>query len=148
MKEKTTNRKSSILMPALIGSAVGAGIALLLAPKKGKEIRNDLKRLAANTRDQVAKVIDGGRKLFGKGEGVVAEAVTTVKETYDEGTERLEKLVTGELKPIAAKTRNTFVSAVDKGKTFYTEGRRAISKGMGAGQKEYLRKNVKHHHAA
>jgi len=46
MKKGYIHRKRSIVMPVLIGSAVGAGIALLLAPRTGKEIRNDLKRLA------------------------------------------------------------------------------------------------------
>jgi gas vesicle protein len=181
MKEETTNIKRSILMPVLIGSSIAAGIALLLAPKKGKEIRKDLKRFAVNTRDQVAEVIDGGRDLFKEGRTVVAEAVKAGTETFDEGTEKLKKLmhkkersfvapilasgvigvgtavllapkagkrVGVDLKRIAAKTRGTFVSAIDKGKAFYTEGRKAIPKAMRAGQKEYIRKNVMHRHAA
>jgi gas vesicle protein len=181
MKEETTNIKRSILMPVLIGSSIAAGIALLLAPKKGKEIRKDLKRFAANTRDQVAEVIEGGRDLYKEGRAVVAGAVKAGKETFDEGTEKLKKLmhkkersfvapilasgvigvgtavllapkagkrVGVDLKRIAAKTRGTFVSAIDKGKAFYTEGRKAIPKAMRAGQQEYIRRNVKHRHAA
>lgn len=93
MKEESTNRKRSILMPVLVGSAVGAGIALLLAPKTGKEIRKGLKRLAANTREQVAEVIDEGRDLYEEGREVVAGAVKAGKETYDEGTEMIERLM-------------------------------------------------------
>ena len=93
MKKGFIIRKRSIVMPVLIGSAVGAGIALLLAPKTGKEIRKDLKRLAANTRDQVAEVIDEGRDLYEEGREVVAGAVKAGKETYDEGTEVIEKLM-------------------------------------------------------
>ncbi len=174
MKEETTNRKSSILMPVLIGSTIVGGIALLLVPKKGKEITKDLKRFATNTRDRIAEVIDGGRE-------VVAGAVKAGKETYDEGTESLEKLmhkkerslmgpvlasgivglgtalllapkaekkVGGNVKRIVANTRDKFVSAIDKGKAFHTEGRKANPKAMGPGQKEYIRKNVKHRHAA
>jgi gas vesicle protein len=181
MKDKTTNRKSSIVMPVLIGSAIAAGIALLLAPKKGKEIRKDLKRFAANTRDQVAEVIDGGRDLFKEGRTVVAGAVKAGKETFYEGTEKLKKImhkkerslaapilasgvigvgtailltpkaekkIGGAVKRIAANTRDTFVSAIDKGKAFYTAGRKAIPKAMGAGQKEYIRRNMRHRHAA
>ena len=77
MKEETTNRKRSILKPVLMGSAVGAGIALLVAPKSGKGMRKDLKRFAANTRDQVADVIDEGRDLYEEGGDVVAGAVKT-----------------------------------------------------------------------
>ena len=92
MKE-TTNIKRSILMPVLIGSSIAAGIALLLAPKKGTEIRKDLKRFAASTRDQIAEVIEEGRDLYEEGRDVVARAVKTGKETYDEGTEKIEKLM-------------------------------------------------------
>jgi gas vesicle protein len=74
MKEEYTNRKRSILRPVLMGSAV-AGIALLLAPKTGKEIRKDLKRFAASTRDQIAEVIEEGRDLYEEGRDVVARAV-------------------------------------------------------------------------
>jgi gas vesicle protein len=93
MKEGSEYRKSSILIPALIGSAVGAGVALLLAPQSGKETRNDLKRFAANTRDRVAGVIDEGRDLYEEGRESVARAVKAGKETYDEGAERFEKLM-------------------------------------------------------
>ena len=93
MKEEFTNRKNTILMPALIGTAIGAGIALLVAPKSGKETRKDLKRFAANTRDQVAEVIDQGRDLYEEGREAVARAVKAGKEAYDEGTEKIGKLM-------------------------------------------------------
>ena len=159
MKEESTNGKSSILMPVLMGSAAGAGIMLLLAPKTGKEIRKDLKRFAANTRDRGAEVIDEGRDLYEEGREVVARAVKSGKETYDEGMERLDNLmrkkerslmapilasgiivagvalllasksgkeVRGDLKRAAANTRDKFISAIDKGKAPYREGRKAI----------------------
>ncbi len=181
MKEKLKNRKRFILMPVLIGSAVGAGIALLLAPKTGKEIRKDLKRFAAETRDQVAEVIDEGRDLYEEGREAVAKAVKAGKETYDETTEEIEKLmhkkersltapilassivgagialllapksgrrVRRDLKRIAAITRDKFVSAIDKGKVLYMEGRKAIPEAMEAGKKAYVHDKVKLRHAA
>ena len=93
MKEESTNRKSFILIPALMGSVVGAGTALLLAPKSGKKIRKDLKRFAEDTRDQVGEVIDEGRNFYEEGSKVVARALKAGKETYDEGTENIEKLM-------------------------------------------------------
>jgi gas vesicle protein len=159
MKEESTNRKYSILLPAVMGSAVGAGIMLLLAPKTGREIRKDLKRFAANARDQVAEVIYEGRDLYEEGREVVVRAAKAGKETYDEGTERVEnfmhkkersrmapilasgiigagvalllvsksgKEVRGDLKRIATNTRDKFVSAIDKGKAPYMEGRKGI----------------------
>lgn len=148
MKEESTNRKSSILIPALMGSVVGAGTALLLAPKSGEKIRKDLKRFAEDTRDQVGEVIDEGRK-------VVARTLKAGKETYDEGTEKIEKLmhkkgrllmvltfasgiigmgialllttksgyeVRGDIKRIATNAGEKFVTAIDKGKALYLGG--------------------------
>ena len=161
MKEESTNRKSSILIPALIGSAVGAGIAVLLAPQSGKKTRKDIKRFAANTRDQVADIIDEGKDLYEEGSKVVARTVKAGREMYDEGTEKIEKLMhkkershvvpilTGgiigagiallltpksgkevreDLKRIAADTRDTFVSTVDKGKALYMKLSKDIPK--------------------
>jgi gas vesicle protein len=181
MKEESKNRKSTILGPVLMGSAVGAGIAVLLAPKTGKEIRKDLKRFAANTRDQVAEVIDEGRDLYEEGREVAARAVKASKEMYDEGTEKIEKLmhkkerslmvpilasgiigagvalllapksgkeVRGFLKRIAANTRDTFVSAMDKGKVLYLKGKKAIPVALAAGKKAYVHEKEKLRHAA
>jgi gas vesicle protein len=180
MKEEYTNRKRSILRPVLMGSAV-AGIALLLAPKTGKEMRKDLKRFAASTRDQIAEVIEEGRDLYEEGRDVVARAVKTGKETYDEGTEKIEKLmhkkerslmapilasgiigagvalllaskpgmeVREDLKRIAAGTRKKFVSAIDKGKVLYMEGKKAIPVAVEAGKKAYVHEKEKVRHAA
>jgi gas vesicle protein len=93
MKEESENRKRSIVAPVLIGSVAAAGIALLLAPKTGKEVRKDLKRFATNTRNQVAEVIDEGRELYEEGREVVAGAVKAGRERYDAGTERLMRLM-------------------------------------------------------
>lgn len=159
MKEESTNRHSSNLIPALIGSSVGAGIAILLAPQSGKTTRKDIKRFAAKTRDQVAEVIDEGKDLYEEGSKVVARAVKAGRGMYDEGTEKIEKLmhkkerslvvpilaggiigagiallltpksgkeVRENLKRIAADTRDTFVSTVDKGKALYMKLNKVI----------------------
>ena len=159
VKEEATNRKSSVLMPVLMGSAVGAGIMLLLAPKSGREIRKDLKRFAANMKDRAAEVIGGGKDLYEEGGEVVAGAVKAGKETYDAGTERLEELmhkkesslmvpilaggiigvgvalllasksgteVRGDLKRMAADTRDKLVTAIDKSRAPYMEGKKSM----------------------
>jgi gas vesicle protein len=56
MKEELTNKGNSILMPFLVGGVVGAGVALLLAPKPGKEVREDIKRFATSTKDRVTLI--------------------------------------------------------------------------------------------
>jgi gas vesicle protein len=93
MKEELIKRKNSILVPVLAGSAVGAGTALLLAPKSGKELRKDLKRFAKKTEKQVAEVIDEGKDFYKEGRKVVARTLDAGKKMYEEGTERLDGLV-------------------------------------------------------
>ena len=168
MKEEYTHRKSTILKPVLVGSAVGAGIALLLAPKSGKELRKDLERFTAKTGKQVAEVIDEGRDLYEEG-----------REKYDEGRERLSELVykkkqrslmvpimvggilgagiafllapkTGkavreDLKRIAVDTRDKIDSLMEKGKTLATEG---IPGAMDAVSKAFSEEKKKIWHAA
>ncbi len=93
MKEELTHKRNSILKPVLVGTAVGAGTALLIAPKSGKELRKDLKRIARKTSRQVAEVIDDGKDLYVDSKKAVVRAVDTGKKIYDEGVDRLGKLV-------------------------------------------------------
>ncbi len=93
MAMKEESRKSSLLISALVGSAAGAGVALLLAPQSGKKTRKDIKRFAADTRDQVVDVIDEGKDLYEEGSKVVARTVKAGREIYDEGTEKVGKLL-------------------------------------------------------
>jgi len=50
-----TNSSSMFLLGAIAGAVVGAGVALLVAPKSGAETREDLTNGYASLRDTVAK---------------------------------------------------------------------------------------------
>jgi gas vesicle protein len=91
MKEKLFNREGSMVVPLLAGGFVGAGTALLLAPKPGKKVRKDLKRIFNITRDQVSEAVDKGKELFEESRTAVTNAVEAGKKTYVEGIEKLEK---------------------------------------------------------
>ena len=80
MKEELTNRKGSILTPVLAGGALGAGLGLLLAPKSGSEIREDLKRLG----NRFSQAIDIGKDLYGESRVFVNKAVEAGKKAYEE----------------------------------------------------------------
>jgi gas vesicle protein len=87
--EKFTKKdERSMLLPILAGGVIGAGIALLLAPKPGKEVREDLKRLAASARDQVSEAVDKGKVLYGEGRTAVTKAMEAGKKVYTEGIEK------------------------------------------------------------
>jgi len=108
MKEKYTYRKSSILKPVLVGSAVGSGIALLLAPKSGKGLRKDLERFTARTGKQAAEVIHEGRDFYEEGRKAVTKAVEEGRDLYEEG-------------------RKSVMKAVETGREKFDEGRERLS---------------------
>jgi gas vesicle protein len=72
-------------VPILASGIIGAGIALLLAPKSGSETREDLKRFAATTRKRVISAIDNGKNLYVAGKGAITGAVEADKIPYVEG---------------------------------------------------------------
>lgn len=72
----------SLLTPFVVGGAVGAGIALLLAPKSGKELRKDIKHLAANTGEKISATVEKGRELYGEGTVAVKSAIHAGKMAY------------------------------------------------------------------
>ncbi len=88
MTETAETREGSFLVPFLIGSLVGAGIALLLAPKSGKELRKDIVDMTASTRDKLSATIDRSRDLYQEGVAAVRSAVEAGKVAYVEERER------------------------------------------------------------
>jgi gas vesicle protein len=51
-------RTSSILVALVVGAAVGAGVALLLAPQSGKRTRKQIADLAEDLKDYAADLTD------------------------------------------------------------------------------------------
>jgi len=82
MKEESVKTERSIWGPFLVGSLVGAGAALLLAPKSGRELRQDIKRLASTTRDTVVSGIEKSRELYEETSSAVKGAVEAGKMAY------------------------------------------------------------------
>lgn len=61
----------------LAGLAVGAAIALLVAPQSGRELRRSIARKAEDTVEAISEasreLVDRGREAFEKGRRAVAE---------------------------------------------------------------------------
>ena len=85
MKEELTNNRSFILMSFLIGGVMGAGVALLLAPKPGQEIREDIKRFAVNTKDKVALAVDKTKEVYDESKAAVTNVFEAGKNAYVRG---------------------------------------------------------------
>ena len=66
----------------LAGMGLGAGFALLFAPKSGRETRRYLSRLADEGRERVFETseefVDRGKKVYEHGKAVVDEAMEFV----------------------------------------------------------------------
>ncbi len=80
--DKSISRERSVVVPFLVGGLVGAGIALLLAPKSGKELRQDIKDAASKTRDAVAGTIDKGKELYEGSASAIKGAIDAGKMAY------------------------------------------------------------------
>ena len=92
MKEELNVTKArSILVPFLVGGVVGAGIALLLAPKSGRELRKDIKDVASDTRDKIAMTVEKGKELYIEGTEAVKNAIEAGKTAYVSEMEKHRK---------------------------------------------------------
>lgn len=80
-----------ILISFAVGGLVGAGAALMLAPKSGKELRKDIKNLATDTREKIATTIEQGKELYAEGTAAVKHVVEAGKAAYVEEMEKMRK---------------------------------------------------------
>lgn len=82
-----SNRDSDLLV-FLAGAVVGAAVALLYAPKTGKETRAHLKKL---TEDLVEDAGEVGVKIKQKGKEFIEEGRAKVSELVEKGKEKYSK---------------------------------------------------------
>jgi gas vesicle protein len=66
-----------------LGSALGAAVALLIAPKSGVELREDLavegKKLRDTTSDNVSELSEKGQELYGRAREALVETAEGVR---------------------------------------------------------------------
>jgi gas vesicle protein len=66
-----------------VGAALGAAVALLLAPQSGEETRGAIRRKAEEGRETVSKssrdVMEKGRELYEKGKELADEAADVLE---------------------------------------------------------------------
>ena len=92
----------SVLVAFLLGGLVGAGFALLLAPRSGRETRERIKELAEEVKgkaecyvDQakgkMTSAVDSGKTFLQEKKSIITTAVEAGKEAYEREKERLTK---------------------------------------------------------
>jgi len=80
MSENNQGNGSGILMAAMVGAAVGAGVALLFAPRSGKDTRDWLSQRTGELKTRTATAFEQGKESMrraAKELGKDAETVAT-----------------------------------------------------------------------
>jgi gas vesicle protein len=90
------------ILAFFIGGLVGAGVALLLAPQSGKEIRQKIKELADDAKEKATKyaeevkskvtsAVGKGKELVQEKKSLITTAVEAGQEAYAKEKEKLGK---------------------------------------------------------
>jgi gas vesicle protein len=111
----------AVIFSFFLGGLVGAGVALLLAPKPGRETRQKIKELA--------------EEVKGRAEGYYEQAREKATSTVDKGKEFVEKnksLVTSVIE-----------SGIEKGKDFVEKKKTLVTSAVEAGVEAYQREKGK-----
>lgn len=80
------NREGSPIAPFLIGLAVGAGIALLMAPQSGEETRRDIA-------DKVSRAKDAARDAIGDLGDAIGNTLEEARDKVEVGLESAREAV-------------------------------------------------------
>lgn len=90
-----------VLLSFLAGAAVGAGVALLVAPKSGEELRGKIKNLAddaidkikeytSEAQEKIKSTIEDGKGLINEKKSILSSAIEAGKEAMEREKERLK----------------------------------------------------------
>ena len=74
------------------GAAVGAAVALVLAPKAGTQVRKDIRRFSKKTVNQLDDIQNDIRDQITGGYGQVMEALDSMKDYVEDGKSWLKKV--------------------------------------------------------
>ena len=103
-------RGLEFLAGVVLGSLVGAAVALLLAPQPGEETREQLRETSIELKDRMVELSEEARKkaaeLQAKGRTAVQSQTARVKEAIEEGKKaaaKKKKELLQELEPEAGK---------------------------------------------
>lgn len=93
---------STIVISFLAGAAIGSGLALLFAPKTGREMREQIKDLtddavdrireyANDAQDKILNTYETGKELVKEKKSVIASAIEAGKEAMEKERERISE---------------------------------------------------------
>ena len=110
----------------ILGGAVGAVVALLLAPKSGRELRTDLADVTRKGVDRTRETAAVARERAGEYYGVASqragELAGSVREAASRRGEHLSAAIDAGKRAYLDETRRTESGAIEAAPTYYEEG--------------------------
>lgn len=108
MSEENTSSIGSFFKGMIVGGFIGAGLALLYAPKTGKELREELKEKSSDLRSEAEKLYEEAKDISSdllvdglkKAEQLKKEA----EEKYEQAKKKIEDLL-DDSKKFASETK-------------------------------------------
>jgi len=94
------NNSGKIFISLLIGGAIGGAVALLFAPKPGRDIRSDIsqrtkeiiedgkntsEQLWTGTKEKVGNIMDGANEVLNKARTLIVDEASKVKSAVQTG---------------------------------------------------------------
>jgi len=86
--------KSQVAGFFLTGAAIGAAVALVLAPKSGVQTRRDIRRFSKKAMDQIDDLQSDVCNQISEGYDHVLHVFDNVKDYVEDGKTRLNKMIT------------------------------------------------------
>lgn len=106
----------------LLGLALGAGAALLFAPRPGAELRGDIGQRARDAREAASELM--------------SDAVDTVSNSLDEVRYAVDDRISA-TRDVVSRTRRQLGDAVDAGRSAATEARAELERRIAANKAAY-----------
>lgn len=165
MKEEAISKESdSLIVPVLLSGIISAGLALLLTPKSGREMRQDIGRLVKKTGEQAGETLEQAQTAAVEAAGGSQPSFAAGKEQLTEWASPEEErpsllvpiLISGIAgaalallfapksgKEIMEDIRDFASSAVEKGKDLYEQGVSAVKEAMEKGKEAAVEEKEK-----
>ncbi|HYP26034.1 MAG TPA: YtxH domain-containing protein [Blastocatellia bacterium] len=139
MAQHEDSSASEKLTYLLIGAGLGATIALLFAPKPGRELRTDIvdytKRGVDAAGEGARALTDRANELYETGRGKVGEYYETgrekVSDVYGTAREKVSQSA-GVVSEVAGRQKEQIAAAIEAGKQAYREEKRKAGESGGA----------------
>ena len=94
---------STVFLSFLAGAAMGAGLALLVAPKTGRELRekiadltddavNKIKDYASEAQSKITSTIEDGKEIIKEKKSIITSAIEAGKEAMEREKEKAKEV--------------------------------------------------------